>query len=83
MLLVNMVEKIMCIHFANENKQSTSLMKGLIYGLRCKIDPEKAGYSKEAMFVDSHAQNSKNDMIFGRDARFTLVYEEIHSRRVR
>ena len=83
MLLVNMVEKIVCIHFANGNKQSTSLMRCLIYGLRCKIDPDKAGYSKEAMFVDSHTWNSKNYMIFDLDERFTLLYEDIHSSRVR
>ena len=41
-LLINMAEKIMRIHFANENKQSTSLMRGLICGLRCKIDPDKS-----------------------------------------
>ena len=31
----------MCIHFANENKQSTSLMKDLICGLRCGVYPDK------------------------------------------
>ena len=68
MFLINMVEKIVCIHFANENKQNTctSLMIGLICGLRCKIDHDKAGYLKEAMFFDSHTQNSKNDTLFGR-----------------
>ena len=35
------------------------------------------------MFIDSHAQNSKNYMIFGRDASLSLQYEDIHCRRVR
>ena len=83
MLLINMAEKIVCIHFANENKQNTSLMRGLICGLRCKIDPDKAGYSKKVMFIDSHTHNSKNDTIFGRDARFTSLYEDICCGRVR
>ena len=74
MLLINMVEESVCIYFANENKGSTSLMRDLICGLRCRIDPDKAGYSTEVMFVDFHTQKSKYDTIFGRDARFTSLY---------
>ena len=43
----------------------SSTMIDLICGLRCRIYPDKAGYSKEAMFVDSHMRNSKNQRDFG------------------
>ena len=41
MLLINMVDTILCIQLANENKQDTSLMGGLICGLRCRRYPIK------------------------------------------
>ena len=77
------MDKILCIHFANENIQNTSLMGGLICGLRSRRYPDQAGYSKETMFVDSHTQNSKNYTFFGWDASFSSLYEDIHCRWVR
>ena len=79
-LLINMVGKVLCIHFANENKLCTSLIRGLLCGLRCRIYPDKARYSKEVISVDSHTENSKNDMIFGRDARVSSLYEDVRYR---
>ena len=46
------------ICFANENKLNTSLMRGLICGLRCRKHPDKAKCSKKAMFIDSYTHKS-------------------------
>ena len=69
--------------FMNENKLNISLIRGLICGLRCRNHPDKAECSMQPMFVDSHTQNSKNDRIFFRDARFCSLCEEIFCSRVR
>ena len=72
-VVVNMMGET---HFANKYKLHTSLMRCVICGLGCRNHRDKAECLKNGMFVDPHTQNSKNELNFFRDARFSSKYEE-------